>query len=116
MLERQDQPPRLRVVAQRRAGALENRRRGAAAGAQVLLATQRGMRKRHAAARAARLGDESGQTEAFGAEQARRGHRRIAGDAVRRQQQVEQRAAGAPSQVSEWRMTRRHRTPPCRRV
>jgi hypothetical protein len=84
VLERQDQPPPLRVVAKCGAGALEHRRRGAAAGAQVIRATQRGMGERHAAARAERLGDEAGQAEAFRAQQARRVHRRVAGDAVRR--------------------------------
>ena len=42
--------------------------------------------------------------------------RGVAGGAMRRQQQVEQRATGAPREVSDRKMPRQHRTPPCRRA
>ena len=93
VLERQDQPPPLRVVAQVRRG-----RDGTPAGRRGSPGTAGPLRpspacgERHAAPRAARLGDEAGLAEALGAEQARCAHRRVAGHAVRRQQQVEQRA------------------------
>ena len=96
VLERQDQPSPLCVIAQRSAGTLEHRRCAAAAGTEVLDTAQGRVRERHAAARAERLGDEAGLPEALGTQQARRINRCIAGDAVRRQQQVEQRAAGPP--------------------
>ena len=60
VLERQDQPPPLRVVAQRGAGTLEHRWCAAAAGTELLGAAQRGVRERYAAAYAERLGDEAG--------------------------------------------------------
>ena len=96
VLERQDQPSPLCVVAQRGAGALEHRRCAAAAGTEVLDAAQGRICERNAAACAERLGDEAGLPEALGTQQARRIDRRTAGGAVRRQQQVEQRTAGPP--------------------
>ncbi len=86
VLERQDQSPPLRVVAQRRASVAEHRRGGTAGGAKVLQSAESRVREGDAAADAEWLGDEAGLAKAVGAQQARRVHRCIAGDAARRQQ------------------------------
>jgi hypothetical protein len=123
VLQRQDQPTPLFVIAQRGPRTVEHRWIGAATGTQPIGSAPCRSGERQAAPSAHGFGDESDLAEALGAQQSRFSDKCVACHALRRQQHVEHRTPRSPcdiprspGEISVWQRPHQHRTLPCRRA